>query len=290
MMRAVPAAIGLLIGGAVVHGSVQQPVFRTGAEAVVVDVSVLDRGRPVTDLVPTHFEVLDNGRLQKILDMSIEAMPLEIFLLLDSSGSMEAGAIARLRKAPQDMATVLRPGDTLELLSFAGRVTRVGGESPTRDQPLPDAGLTTLYDSLLAVSMQKVNPARRRLLIVLSDGLDTASAVGHSIRWAVLDRSETVINVLRVADSYWSQQTSMGRRLYSYTWPLQEVAERTGGYYFDVRSTDDFTPVLRQSIEQFRRRYVLRYVPSVLTDGWHELKVTVRGKKYDVRHRRGYFR
>jgi VWFA-related protein len=289
-MRGVATAIGLVVGSAVVDGSAQQPVFRAGADAVVVDVSVLDRGRSVTDIGPGHFEVLDNGRPQKILDMSIEGMPLDVFLLLDSSGSMEAGAVARLRNAPQDLATVLRSGDRLELLGFAGRLARLRDESASAGQTDPGAGLTTLYDSLLAASMQPPDPARRRLLIVLSDGLDTASGVGHSIRWAVLDRSETVINVLRIADSYWAQQTSMGQRLYSYSWPLQEVAERTGGYYFDVRSTDDFTPLLRQSIEQFRRRYVLRYVPSDPSSGWHELKVTVRGKKYDVRHRRGYFR
>jgi hypothetical protein len=289
-MRAVAAAIALVIGGAVVQGSVQQPVFRAGSEVVVVDVSVLDRGRSVTGLEAADFEVLDIGRPQQIQDMSIEAMPLEVFLLLDSSSSMEAGAIARLRSAPKEMATVLRPGDRLELLEFAGRAARLSGEGSTAVLPLPDSGLTTLYDSLLAASMQTPDPARRRLLVVLSDGLDTASAIGHSVRWAVLDRSDVVINVLRIADSYWSRQTSMGKRLYSYSWPLQEVAERTGGYYFDVRSTDDFTPVLSQSIEQFRRRYVLRYVPNDLSGGWHELKVTVPRKKYDVRHRRGYFR
>ena len=133
-MRAVATAIGFVVGSAVVDGSAQQPVFRAGADAVAVDVSVLDRGRSVTDIAPGHFEVLDNGRPQKILDMSIEAMPLDVFLLLDSSGSMEAGAIARLLNAPQDLATVLRSGDRLELLGFAGRLARLRDGSSTGGQ------------------------------------------------------------------------------------------------------------------------------------------------------------
>jgi hypothetical protein len=38
-----------------------------------------------------------------------------------------------------------------------------------------------------------------------------------------------------------------------------------------------------------KSRYLLRYEPSgVAREGWHKLEVTVRGKKGDVRARRGY--
>lgn len=46
---------------------------------------------------------------------------------------------------------------------------------------------------------------------------------------------------------------------------------------------------LAGAIEEFRTRYVLRYTPTgVAHDGWHDLSVRVKGKKYDVRARKGY--
>ena len=48
------------------------PVFRAGTELVPVDVRVLDRnGKPVTDLKPEEFTVLENGMPQKILHFGL---------------------------------------------------------------------------------------------------------------------------------------------------------------------------------------------------------------------------
>ncbi len=49
------------------EGAAQQPVFRSGIDSVVVDVTVLDKqGNPVTDLKPSDFEVRESGKLQSI--------------------------------------------------------------------------------------------------------------------------------------------------------------------------------------------------------------------------------
>jgi hypothetical protein len=43
-------------------------------------------------------------------------------------------------------------------------------------------------------------------------------------------------------------------------------------------------------VEEFRTRYVLRYIPAgVERSGWHDLVVTTPGKRYQIHARRGYF-
>ena len=56
----------------------QQPSFRATSNAVRVDVTVQQRGRPVTDLKLQDFEILDNGTPQVVTDMSYEKLPIDV--------------------------------------------------------------------------------------------------------------------------------------------------------------------------------------------------------------------
>jgi hypothetical protein len=62
----------------------------------------------VLGLTRRDFEVFDNGRRQDVLDVSIDAMPLEVLLLLDDSASLDALTVARIRAAPVDIARSLK--------------------------------------------------------------------------------------------------------------------------------------------------------------------------------------
>ena len=67
----------------------QQAVFRSGVDAVRVDVSVMNGLTPVAGLMKDNFEIVDNGVRQTIESVSLDAVPLNLMLLLDVSGSME---------------------------------------------------------------------------------------------------------------------------------------------------------------------------------------------------------
>src|SRR6185436_4514788 len=100
-------AIGLIGGVAVVSPGAQdvsqpQQTFRSAVDVVTIQASVRDaRGRIVSGLTTTDFEVRDNGELRPILSLrSDRQSPLSLAILVDMSGSMRVGPrIALARQA-----------------------------------------------------------------------------------------------------------------------------------------------------------------------------------------------
>jgi hypothetical protein len=278
----------------------KQPVFRTRADAVVVDVSVQDRGKPVIGLTPSDFELLDNGRPQAIASLSIDSVPLDVTVLMDISESLDVyphhesmgmnpgeTVRPRIEGAVRSLAALLRPNDRLQPLRFGGGVS---GWSPSEvTTPGQERFRTSLFDSIVASAMHPPVPGRRRVVMVVTDGVDTASTVPEHLRNIVLDRSDVVVHVIvmrRAFGAIWFPRSDFRR----YEWVLQDLCGRTGGRYFDASSGGDIMMPLRAALDEFRTRYTLTFQPAGVTPGgWHELKVTLPGKRYNIVHRRGYW-
>jgi len=100
----------------------QAPLFRGSVEAVRVDVSVTRGGHPVSGLTAAHVEVLDNGVPQVVDRVSREDVPLNLMLVLDSSGSLAGEPLAALVDAARGLVRALRPDDRVGLLAFSQRL------------------------------------------------------------------------------------------------------------------------------------------------------------------------
>ena len=65
-----------LLAGATATTAVQAPVFRAGVESVYVDVFATRDGTPLPGLEASHFELKDDGRLQRPELLAVESLPL----------------------------------------------------------------------------------------------------------------------------------------------------------------------------------------------------------------------
>jgi VWFA-related protein len=136
-------------------------------------------------------------------------------------------------------------------------------------------GETALVDGVFAGMMVGESDAGRSLLMVFSDGLDTASFLDAS---RVLDlgrRSDVVVYPI----------ASQGAR------PdfLDELATLTGGRLHEIGTSDDLSATFRSILDEFRHRYLVTYTPkNVPKDGWHKLDVRVNRSGARVRARPGY--
>ena len=74
-----------------------QAVFRARTDLVSISTNVKRRNAPVPNLTAADFTVTDNGVAQAVEAVTIEAVPLDVTLFMDTSGST-AGALDRMKR------------------------------------------------------------------------------------------------------------------------------------------------------------------------------------------------
>jgi Ca-activated chloride channel homolog len=260
----------------------QQATFSSKLEAVRVDVLVTDRGDVVRDLKPADFEVRDNGVVQTVDLVSFQQIPLNVILALDSSASVSGERLADLQKASHALLDRLTKQDKAALLTFShivGVRERLTADIARVRDGLTDvapAGDTALIDGTYAALMLEESDGARNLLIVFSDGLDTAS-------WLAPER---VLESARRSDVVVYGAASRGAEDSAF---LEDLSKLTGGGLLNIESTKDLSATFLRILEEFRSRYLVSFSPSgVSKDGWHRLDVRLKGRRGTVKARAGY--
>jgi VWFA-related protein len=261
-----------------------QPSFSSKIEAVRVDVLVTERdgGGVVAGLGPSDFEVFDNGVPQQVDLVSHEQIPLNVILALDMSESLAGERLDHLRDAGRAVLNGLKSDDQGALVTFSHLVRL--GSGLTKDvaalqTALDEAeasGETALVDGTYAAMMLGESDVGRALLIVFSDGVDTAS-------WLTAD---AVLDAGRRSDAVVYAVSSGAEKNAPF---LRDLSEATGGTLFRVESTRNLSATFVRILEEFRHRYLVSYTPrGVPKDGWHRLDVRVKERRALVKARPGY--
>jgi VWFA-related protein len=115
----------------------------------------------------------------------------------------------------------------------------------------------------------------RSLVIVFSDGLDTASWLTADAVVDVAKRSDVVVYAVSVRSP---QKPDF----------LRDLTSTTGGRLLEVEKTTSLDAIFLGVLEEFRRRYLVSYTPrGVAPTGWHRLDVRVK-RNATVKARPGY--
>ncbi|MGH9308381.1 MAG: VWA domain-containing protein [Vicinamibacterales bacterium] len=283
VMRSIEVAWALALATASVPAG-QTPTFSTRADAVEVDVLVTEGGRVVRGLQAGDFEVRDNGELQQVALVTFEQQPLSVMLALDVSDSLDVDRRAHLREAGQHLLDQLAPMDEAGLLTFNHRVTLDAPITAARAEVkaaldlAQGGGRTSLIDATYA-ALIKAEPGRgRSLVLVFSDGVESSSRLSADAVLDIARHSDVVVYGV-------SGGPVRGGRF------LDQLTRLTGGSFIELASTDTLGETFLQILEEFRRRYVLTYIPRGTPDsGWHKLDVRIRNRRVDVKARPGYSR
>lgn len=282
MRRLAVPALACALTAIVPAAQSQLPTFSSRVEAVRVDVLVTDGGKPVRGLRAADFEVLDNGVRQTVDFVSAEQLPLNVVFTFDLSGSIVGERLSNLREASHAVVDGLKADDQAALVTFDNAV--LVGPGLTRDVRLVKAaidraeptGNTSLIDASFAGLMLAEADVGRALVIVFSDGVDTASWLAPKAVLDVAKRSDAVV---------YAVSAGLNRRAEF----LGDLTGQTGGRLFTIESTRDLSGVFLEVLDEFRQRYLLSYSPAgVSPGGWHPLTVRVKGRNATVRARPGY--
>jgi VWFA-related protein len=259
-----------------------EPVFSSRISVVQVDALVTENNRPVSGLQPSDFEVQDNGVRQEVQLLAGGSVPLNVVLALDTSGSVDGPRLVQLRAAANALLDGLRAEDRAGLVTFSRNV--VHGAALTADletirtalETSVASGETSLRNGVFAGLALGQTGAGRALLIVLSDGIDTASWLPAKDVLDIARRTDVVV---------YGISTAQAKKIPF----LDEVSTVTGGKLYQGEWSERLSETFLAVLDEFRHRYVLTFSPrGVERGGWHRLTVKVKGRNLKVNARAGY--
>lgn len=304
--RFVCSVLAVLGGAGLVVGAQERPTFRAGTELVSLSVTATDaRGKYVAGLTAGDFVVLEDGLPQDVVFFSPAEGRLAVSLLIDSSGSMEH-RLGLTRKAARTFVAQLRPGDIAQIVEFNDRVQIV--QPFTGDQAalagsldqITIGGLTSLYNAVY-IALRSFEPPpvsdadawRRHVIVVLSDGEDTASLVSYDTLLDAAKRSQTVIYTIGLALEPPAGDAPERIQLFleSPRFVLRRLADETGGRILLADRADQLGSVYEEIANELAHQYVLGYQPrpSNARNEWRTLGVQVNQPNVQARTRPGYF-
>ena len=274
-----------------------QAVISVHTELVTVPVIVTDaRGHHVSGLAREDFRVFEDGRPRPIAVFARGDAPVLLGLVVDRSQSMRGKGPA-LRAAVSALLQASRPDDELFAVGFADNVsfalagsrpfTHDVGELETAVFAMPAGGRTALYDGVAeALQHLQLGPAARRVLVVVSDGGDNASAETYRRVLALARQSDAVIYAIGMMGTPPAQEEEDAGL-------LERLCRDTGGVAYLPRSDEDIVAASTSVARDIREQYTLGFEPGPRHDArvFRRIEVTVSAAghgRLHVRTRSGY--
>lgn len=279
----------------------QLPVFQSTTSLVSVSTSVKRGAAVIANLTAKDFTLTDNGVPQTVDAVSIESVPIDVTLFLDTSGST-AGKLDEMKHDVQAIVPMLRTGDRFRLLTIGDSVytsvpwVPAGTTVDANFEPV--GGISLIRDALMLGLLHKVAPDRRHLIVGMTDRQDCGSVVPSQLFFELASRSEAVMHLVDYAGggggARYRVRACTPRARPNGEALITQAAERTGGElhkqsrFFRASS---IAKAFQTIVDDFRQSYVLRYSPTgVSAKGWHAIVVTAPGiKDAVVRARQGYY-
>jgi Ca-activated chloride channel homolog len=158
-------------------------VEELAVRTVPIFVSVVDRNGDTRDDVDrSQFRILDNNAEGRIIEFGKAFdQPISIALLVDSSASMTYSMKHAAKAAAEFVQRSLRDGDRCSVTAVQDVPRRKISLSHDRDaiakalDGIAPHGQTALWDALGSAIRELQDEKRRRAIVVLTDGSDTAS-------------------------------------------------------------------------------------------------------------------
>ena len=273
----------------------EQPTFRSSVAVVPISAVVRDSSNRIVDgLERHHFEVLEQGRRRAIIDFSANSDgPVSLALLFDTSGSMAlASNLSTGRAAVAQLLNGMDPArDEAALFTFQRRLQEVvafTSDFAAVHRAANDVkpwGLTSIYDAVAETAKRLTQrSARRRAVVVISDGADTSSELRPDQVAAFASAIDVPIYVVAVGsrpDRRAPAPAAADQRA-----ALRHLADLTGG---DVVYVSALNPAadMHALLATMRHQYALA-IEASRAAGWYPLQVRTTKKGLTVRARQAY--
>lgn len=296
MCRSLLAFVLALLTAPLLRAQEGDITLHVDVKLVNVFVNVTDpNGAIVGGLTRDDFSLFEDGRPQQIAIFERQSeLPLNLVLAVDTSGSVYKDRALIADASRTFIHALLRPQDQMSLLEFATYVREV---TPfTNKESQLDRGLsslrggdaTALYDAIYLGSQRLGLKQGRKVLILVSDGGDTAKSTTYDEALEQALRNEVMIySIIDVPIA-----ASAGRDIGG-EHALITLAEQTGGKSF-YAAEGGLDKAFARVSDDLRTQYLLGYYPHNQEPGlnFHRLRVAVpraASGAFNIRYRTGYY-
>lgn len=220
-----------------------------------------NRNTPVTS---KEVSVYDNGVEQSIRNFTPDPSPSRIVLLVDNSLSIRAD-VEKLEQAAREFAYEIYEGDKLLIVGYDEQAEIVSDwtdDAKAIESSLKlfrKKGQPHLFDAIRAVVEEALRPMpnQKRIIVVISDGLDRGSKATFEQTLAVLQSENIMVYAVQAVDR---TRGAIRRDVPKPKVVIDKLAEGTGGQIFSI---DEPSVAAKAICDELRQnRYVLSYVPS----------------------------
>lgn len=216
---------------------------------------------PVTS---KEVSVYDNGVEQAIRNFTPDPSPAHIVLLVDNSLSIRAD-VEKLEQAAREFAYEIYEGDRLLIVGYDEQAEIVSDW--TDDAKAIEASLKLfrkkgqphLFDAIRAVIDEALRPipGQKRIIVVISDGLDRGSKSTFEQTLAELQAENVMVYAVQAIDR---TRGAIRRDVPKPKVVIDKLAEGTGGQIFSIDNPSEAAKAICDELR--KHRYTLSYLPS----------------------------
>jgi VWFA-related protein len=253
---------------------------------------------PVTNLTREEFSVQEGDERETIeVFYPVSSSPLALGLLVDLSNSLRLYKLSGAMRIMQNFVQrTLRAGDQAFVAAFSDELHERAGPTTNVaeiEQTIASIGLrrskgaTALYGTVQWSCKEQLSRIQaRRVLVVLTDGIETMNPDSLQETLEVAQRTDTIVYLVLIEGS--SMLTGREGRTLRQT---QRLSQETGGRVIEVRNEKKLQEAFDQISEELRSQYTLGYYPTnKARDGkFRKIKIETTRKGLKVLVRKGYY-
>ena len=257
----------------------------TAAGGVMVSVVARRDNKQTNPITSKEISVYDNGMEQSIRNFTPDPSPARIVLLVDNSLTIRAD-VEKLEQGAREFAYEIYEGDKLLIVGYDEQAEIVSDwtdDAKAIESSLKlfrKKGQPHLFDAIRAVVEEALRPmpSQKRIIVVISDGLDRGSKATFDQTLAELQSENIMVYAVQAVDR---TRGAIRRDVPKPKVVIDKLAEGTGGQIFSI---DEPSVAAKAICDELRQnRYLLSYVPSSAPFGQARALLVVGNQGITVR-------
>ena len=231
---------------------------------VMVNVVALRSDKSAAPITSKQLSVYDNNVEQTIRNFTPDPSPAKIVLLVDNSLSIRAD-VDKLEGAAREFAYEIFQGDKLLIVGYDEQAEIVSDwtdDAKTIENSIKlfrKKGQPYLFDAIRAVLAEALRPipSQKRVIVVISDGLDRGSKATFENTLAELQSDNITVYAIQLVDR---TRGAIRRDVPKPKVVIDKLVEGTGGQIFSIDNPQEAAKAICDELR--KNRYVLSYIPS----------------------------